>query len=229
MATDYYRVSNVVRSNIDSFGLVKTIYDLFYKIANRIWLFRVLKCMVISKVDPNYLKSAGQYQYLFLDTEMLYKFAQRPEYDLSEAFLRHAEERGDECYAILDGDTLASYGWYSNRPVNVGFEGDEGEGETLRLHFNDRYIYMYKGYTHTAYRGQRLHAIGMTHALEAYLKRGFKGLVSYVEANNYRSLKSVYRMGYQDFGKISIFRILGKYLIYNSKGCKEYGFKMEVL
>lgn len=227
MTTDYFRVSNVVRSNINSFGFLNTIYDLFYKIANRILLFRVLKCMVISVVDPNYLKSAGQYQYLFLDTETLYKFAQYPEYDLSEAFLLHAQERGDECYAILDGNKLASYGWYSNRPVRVIFEGGEQEEESMCLHFSDQYVYMYKGYTHTAYRGQRLHAIGMTRALEAYLRRGFKGLVSYVEANNYSSLKSVYRMGYRDFGKIHVFRILGKYLIHNSRGCKEYGFKIE--
>lgn len=229
MTTDYLRVSDVVRSNVSSFGFFNTIYDLFYKIANRILLFRSLKCMVISVVDPNYLKNSAQYQYLFLDAETLARFAQYPEYDLSEAFLRHAQERGDKCYAILDGEKLASYGWYSERPVSVVFEGGEQEEESLRLHFSDQYVYMYKGYTHTAYRGQRLHAIGMTRALEAYLERGFKGLVSYVEANNYSSLKSVYRMGYRDFGKIHILRILDKYLIHHSRGCKKYGFKIEEL
>lgn len=88
---------------------------------------------------------------------------------------------------------------------------------------------MYKGYTHHNYRGQRLHAIGMTRALAEYLKRGFEGLVSYVEATNYSSLKSVYRMGYRDFGKIYVFRIFGKYLIHSSKGCKKYGFGIEKL
>jgi hypothetical protein len=86
MATDCYQVSNLFRSNIDGFGYVNTIYDLFYKIANRIWLFRILKCMAIRQVDPNSLKSTGQYQYLFLDTEMLYKFAQYPENELTEGF-----------------------------------------------------------------------------------------------------------------------------------------------
>jgi hypothetical protein len=32
---------------------------------------------------------------------------------------------------------------------------------------------MYKGFTLKRYRGQRLHAIGMTRALEHYLSRGF--------------------------------------------------------
>jgi hypothetical protein len=97
----------------------------------------------------------------------------------------------------------------------------------LILHFDDRYIYMYKGFTHVEHRGQRLHAIGMTRALEAYLARGYKGIVSYVEWNNFASLRSCYRMGYTGFGSIIVARILGRYIIHASSGCKPYRFKLE--
>jgi hypothetical protein len=46
------------------------------------------------------------------------------------------------------------------------------------LEFDKAYMYMYKGYTHPNYRGQRLHAIRMTWALLACLERGFTGLIS---------------------------------------------------
>src|SRR5262249_50981302 len=94
----------------------------------------------------------------------------------------------------------------------------------LKLHFNPEYIYMYKGFTHDNYRGQRLHAIGMNLALREYLNRGYRGLVSYVESNNFASLKSVYRMGYKDFGTVYILKMLGEKLIYSSPGCKKYDF-----
>jgi hypothetical protein len=85
---------------------------------------------------------------------------------------------------------------------------------------------MYKGYTHPKYRGRRLHAIGMTRALQAYQERAYKGLISYVESNNYSSLKSVYRMGYVDFGRIYVARIFGRYYLWATPGCRAFGFEL---
>ncbi len=127
--------------------------------------------------------------------------------------------KGDYCYAILDGEKLASYGWYSTKPTSINPE--------LVLYFNDQWVYMYKGYTHPGYRGQRLHAIGMAKALEAFTKKGFKGLISYVETNNFASLKSVYRMGYRNFGKVRILKIFGRYFIKSDEGCSAYDFTVK--
>src|SRR5205085_675505 len=123
----------------------------------------------------------------------------RPEYEMTEPFLHDAFAKGDECYAILDGSTLAAYGWYSNTPTAIDVPG-------LVLDFDPAYIYMYKGFAHPHYRGQRLHSIAMTRALDAYLREGFRGFVSYVEWNNFASLKSCYRMGYRHFGNVYLFR-----------------------
>jgi hypothetical protein len=86
---------------------------------------------------------------------------------------------------------------------------------------------MYKGFTHTRYRGQRLHAIGMMAALEASRADGSGGLVSYVESNNFSSLRSCGRMGYRDFGWIAFARARDRYWIRASAGCREYGFRLE--
>ncbi|SPF45631.1 Acetyltransferase (GNAT) family (fragment) [Candidatus Sulfopaludibacter sp. SbA4] len=58
------------------------------------------------------------------------------------------------------------------------------------LHFDDRDIYMYKGFTHVKSRGQRPHGFAVTRALEAYLAKECKGIPSYVAWNNFSSLKS---------------------------------------
>jgi len=216
-----YKIRDFIRNDLENLGLATTLYDAAFRAINYLTYFTVLKCMTISAVDPHYLKRNNRYSYMFLDPNMLFQFAKNLDYDLPEEFLQQALKKGDECYAILDGDTLASYGWYSDKPTNIS--------DTMRFHFSNGYIYMYKGYTHNNYRGQRLHAIGMTLALKEYLSRGFTGIISYVESTNFSSLKSVYRMGYQDVGKIYILKLFGKYLVHRTKGCREYGVWLERL
>ena len=118
----------------------------------------------------------------------------------------------------MDGDRLASYGWYATRPLIVA--------AGLYLDFDPAYAYMHTGYTHADYRGQRLHAIGMTRALQALTDEGSRGLVSCVDTDNVRSLRSCYRMGYSRFG---IIRVLGKgewAWSHVSTGCAAYGFTL---
>ncbi len=208
-----------IRENIRRHGLADTLFDVALRAINRIVFVTVLKGVHIGAPNPAYLDVNHKYRCAFLDRDVLLGFSRHPEYEMSEGFVRHALEKGDESFGILDGGTLASYGWYSNHTTDIS--------DDLRLHFDRRYMYMYKGFTHPDYRGQRLHGVGMTMALKEYLDRGFKGLVSFVEWNNFDSLKSVYKMGYRDFGQIYVVRILGRYLIYRTRGCEDYGFGLE--
>jgi hypothetical protein len=210
-----------IRKNIENFGFRDTLYDLSIKTINQVMLFKVLQGMKITVVDPLCLKIDNKYTHGFLTQEQLRRFAKETGYELTESFIKQAFQKGDECYGILDGDILAGYGWYSNQPTSI-------HPEDLTLHFSSEYIYMYKGFTHINYRGQRLHSIGMSWALKSYLERGFKGIVSYVETNNFSSLKSVYRMGYEDFGKVYISRLFDKYILHSDKGCNDYNFFLEV-
>jgi ribosomal protein S18 acetylase RimI-like enzyme len=193
------------------------------------------KCVYIDTPDPAFLALDPKYQAGFLDTATVWRYAGDPENDLSEAFLRRVLAAHDECFAIRDGDRLAAYGWYSRA-------GRFHLSDTQRLHFDPRWAYMYSGFTNPAYRGQRLHAIGMTMALAHYRARGASGFVSIVEARNEASLKSCYRMGYVDFGtiyEIRLGRLLGirkpksrllqRHLVVGTPGCQAFGFWLEAL
>lgn len=181
----------------------------------------VLKCITIDVPDPGFLSNNNGYLCQFLDPERLMDLSKNQEYQLEREFLSEALSKGDDCFVILDGDRLANYGWYSNKPTKVSQE--------LELRFDERYIYMYNGYTHPNYRGQRLHATGMTMALNHYLNKGYKGIVSWVEANNFNSLRSCYRMGYRDFGEIYIVKLFHRRLILSSRGCRDYGFEVSAI
>jgi hypothetical protein len=199
----------------------ETVYNLIYKCVNRLTLFMVLKCLTIDTVDLRFLQGVEGYRCEFLAPATLKALSENREYQIEKIFLKEAMDKGDECFAFFDGHRLASYGWYSTTPTRVN--------EDLELRFDERYVYMYKGYTHPNYRGQRLHAIGMTMALNHYLDQGYSGIVSWVEANNVRSLRSCYRMGYKDFGEIYIVRLFRKHYILCSEGCKDYGFKVSAI
>jgi hypothetical protein len=181
----------------------------------------VLKCLTIDTVDRRFLDPSDRYTCEFADPGLLRALAANREYEMTSDFLDEAIGKGDACFVILDGDSLASYGWYATKPTKVN--------DDLELRFAEEYVYMYKGFTHPDYRGQRLHATGMAMALSSYLDQGYRGIVSWVEANNIRSLRSCYRMGYRQFGEIRIVKLFRRHLIRASEGCVDYGFEVHAI
>ena len=212
---------NEVLQEFERFGAVKTLQDLALRSAKVLCSARILKAVAMETVNPEFLKCDKPYRGEFLSRARLTEMVRnRPEYEISERFLREAFDKGDECYGILDGPVLAAYGWYSNVPTAIDSPG-------MVVHFDDRYIYMYKGFTHVNYRGQRFHAIGKTRALESYLSRGYQGLLSYIEWNNFSSLRSCYRIGCKHFGQVYVARLCGRYITHADDGCRRYSFRLE--
>ncbi len=215
------KVASVITSvqwNIRHHGSHAAIYDLAIRSVNRLVYLKTLICVVLEHVDPVSQILPAHLDYVRLEGARLSLFSSVKENELSEEFVRDALAQGNECYAVLDGNTLASYGWYSKTPTLVD--------KDLRVHFNQQYVYRYKGFTSKPYRGQRLHSIGMMLALNEYQNQGFKGLIAYVESNNFNSLKSCYRMGYRTCGHLRVLRVARRYFIQNGQGCSDYGLKL---
>jgi hypothetical protein len=211
-------VSSVER-NFHNHGLRAAVYDAAVRAANAFVTWKNLQCIVITGPKPEYANVEPPYRHVVLDREALLSFSETDEYELQREFVTEALDKGDECHAILHGDELASYGWYSRRPTLLN--------DALRVHFSREYMYMFKGFTLHKHRGHRLHAIGMTLALMKYRAAGYKGLVSIVERNNVDSLKSCYRMGYVPCGNIRYVKLAGTYLIRPDAACKTFGFDLQ--
>jgi hypothetical protein len=208
-------ITSKICTDIQHGGIANTAYEVLMEGINLCVDFRIAKVMKLEVVNPDFLESEDSFQWQFVDESRLFELAKHPNSGLTARFLHTALEKGDECYGAFDGETLASYGWYSNKPTN-----DDG----LTVHFIPSYMYMYKGVTQRNYRGRRLHAIGMNRALHEFLGRGFKGLVSHVASHNFSSLRSVYRLGYQDIGYVVVLKFRSQVMAYASGGCRQYGF-----
>ncbi len=181
---------------------------------------RIMKTvrLTLDSLDRTYLTLPGELSSGFLDSERLAELAKDEGYDLDQEFLRGAAKKGDRCYAIFDGDKVASYGWYSRAPTHID--------ASLLIHFDPAFVYMYKGLTLPEYRGKRLHALGMARALEVYAADGAAGVLSYVDSNNQASLKSCYRMGYTDVGSIIVVGSGYRRRIWTTGDCADFRLKV---
>jgi hypothetical protein len=209
-----------LRDSVDRVGVAGTLHDLGLRAANRVMVLKILRLMSIERANPAFAACPAGYRAMFLTEPMLRDFGRDAVNEMPEAFLDEALAKGDECFGLLAQGRLAAYGWYSSGPTRI-------DPPDLILHPGGRHIYMYKGFTHVKHRGRRLHAIGMTLALQDYLKRGFNGLVSYVESNNFNSLKSTVRMGYEIFGTIAVLKAFGVHCTRASAGCRARGVRLE--
>jgi len=188
---------------------------------------KILHCMKLDTVNPEYLAAPENYRGIFLDDAHLRGFTQIPEYEFPQGFVDQAFAKGDQCYGFTTNDgVLAAYQWYSTTPTWYFTPTKRTAWNGFVVSFADQYVYMYKGFTHPAHRGKRLYPVGVTTALASYLARGYKGILSIVESNNFASLKACYRMGYRDFGKIYVTVLFDRCMIHADPGCEAYGFRL---
>jgi hypothetical protein len=191
----------------------------------------ITKCLFTDTVNPRFVALAPGYDARFLTPAEVWRYAEDPCNDLPDSFVRRALATGDECFAILHGDALANYSWYTKATNQFSL--------TLRLDFDREWVYQYRAFTLPDHRGRRLHAIGMTNALRACLARGDRGLLICVDASNKASMTSCLRMGYRVFGTIYSLapaRLAGRHapkrgplarhFIFHSPGCRRFRFRL---
>jgi hypothetical protein len=212
-------VLDPLRAALARHGVAALAYQWAVRCLNWAVEFKVLRALVAHRPHPDFLNCPSGYRAMVLTENTVRQFSRDPVNEMSKQFIDEALHRGDQCYAIVDGDTLAAYGWYAFGATPIGLPG-------MLLRYRDDHVYMYKGFTHDRYRGQRLHGIGMTLALRHYRSTGRMGLISYVESVNFDSLKSCKRMGYLEFGSVYVVKLFGRYFSYSSAGCAEYGFRL---
>ena len=208
-----------VRRRVNRHGLGATAYTYGMRAVNSAMTLRILRALCLERASPSFRQCPAGYAAGFASRQALDRLATDPECELSPEFVNLALSRGDQCFAIWEGAAAAAYSWYSFRPTPIG--------QGMRLRFDPSWVYMYKGFTLPRYRGRRLYAFGVAHALEHYRARGFSGLLSYVESTNFDSLKSCFRVGYRAFGSICVLPGYERPLVLSTPGCERLGFRIE--
>ncbi len=192
-----------------------------YKLANRVGRVDLLRLMELREADISIPAPSGSpLAARFVPPEDMPALCDQFGALLPRRFVDLAIAKGDDCYALFDGATCASFGWYSRRPTII-------RGNLL-LRFDPAFLYMYHGYTRPAYRGRRLHAIGIgERARLAFQDPGVRSLISIAEKMNYGTQRSSYRLGFRSCG--SIWRVgAGPFVkMGTSRACRPYGVTIE--
>jgi hypothetical protein len=209
----------VQREILRRYGAANWLRNAGYSALRKGFDYHALRGMTLElpDVDPQFLESPDGLQ---CSKATAREFAELPGAGTlpEDAFPPEAEERGDWCFYVADGDTIASYGWYATVPITTH--------RGYSIAFSDDWVYMYNGFTIREYRGRKLHAYGMAHALRDAVNLGYKGLISWVDAVNFASLRSVDRLGYRIFGSVKSVRLLGLNRAWSSAGCRPYEFRL---
>jgi GNAT superfamily N-acetyltransferase len=209
-----------IKNDVTRYGWSKAMYVLALRGASRASV-RIFKVVGATRIEAEFLEVSQGFQHRFLDRADLERFARDPQNRFEPSFVGEALGRGDRCYAILDGDGLAAYGWYGTATTPVG--------DDLAVSISPNDVFMYRGYTLPQYRGRRFHAIAMTWALRRYLEEGKAQMISYVDSINLSSLKSCQRMGYKHIGDVYIGKVGGHRIVYTDHACRKHAFRMHVV
>ncbi len=213
------------RETIAHHGLAPTLYHAAYRAVHHVAELVVWNAMVITpdRVAQPFRRGARILPAGHLvEAADMEAYLADPAYGLTEDFLVAAAARGDRCYAIFDHEKLASYSWYSTKPVRLIELPD-----SPLLHFDRSYVYAHSAFTRPEFRGRRLHAVGTAAALDQCIEEGAKGLVTSVPASDLPALKSCKRLGFETFGRVFMGRIRGEHVYRLTPGCRAYAFQVE--
>ena len=166
-----------------------------YVAANQLMALSIFDCFCLRREDINtaLAKATGGYECRFLAPDEANRFACQLD-GATARIIPEALARGDALYVVLDGELLANIGFYAEGPTPILND--------LVVHFDPPPRYMYRGYTQVAYRGRRLHALGILRAAMELFDHQVPQLVTICERTNYPATISVLRMGWKPCGTL---------------------------
>lgn len=176
-------------------GLRRTLLRGAYVATNRVIPVSIFGCLRLGPDDANraLAEPDGPFESRFVDADAMESLAGELD-PVGRRVVREAFARGDACHVVLDGGRLANVGLYATHPTPILND--------LVMHFDRRCWYMHGAFTPAAYRGRRLHALGVVRAALALFERQIPALVGVYEWTNYRSLVSARRMGWKACGTV---------------------------
>ncbi len=129
-------------------------------------------------------------------------------------------DEGEVFIGSLDGDVLAGYDWYRTRPISL-------EQGAVCFCFDQSFICSAYSFVRPSYRGRSLSADRWDFAHREFSARGWRGTVYYIETRNFSSLQAAARRHTAQWvGQIAYIRVMGRYIRWTSRGCRQLGIHL---
>jgi hypothetical protein len=201
-------------------GPVKSLYALLLRICRKFLTFNIssIVCRPLVRTNSNTSNPEGC-QFSILTEQELLDFSHDPALRLVDTRIKEFYTQGEVCTgATLDGK-LVAYDWCDcsatphdrKHDIWVDFNADAGYGR--------------KSFTLPAYRGKHIMPSLWAFSENYYLDKGKTLSISFVETDNYPSLRAGMRGGYPVVGYAGYIHLFGKLLSFRTAGAKKHGFR----
>src|SRR5688572_6045203 len=106
-----------LRTDLRHFGVVSTAHDIAVRLLNRKILYRCMKVMAISRVNPVPPLPQG-YRFEAIPAETLRAFSVDPIYEITTDFADQISN-GAHCYGVFHDDVLTNYVSFTTKPTVI--------------------------------------------------------------------------------------------------------------
>lgn len=191
----------------------------FYAFIMHCMRHRLTFCWVVVRplqCDPKFPSLSKGREARIPSMDELIAAAADPVNNLNPEWLHKAEERGEFCAAVFEGQNILSYSWRAFGPT----PHEKG----LEVRFSPEYVYGFYYYTRPDYRRQ-----GLQHAADyvsdnKLLAMGYTKGIGFIETHNYPSMISQEKRGTFRVGYAGYLSLLGRVYTFQSPGAKQHGF-----
>ena len=195
-----------VRAVRNRFGLPRALQYAAYRLLQRVLVLDITHVMVMDLRDIAVSQEADQsLEYRFLSPEEVREFAKDPSNELDANLATRLELGYDFCFAAIADGRLASYCWLALDSVETEHNRATADPRCgVAMSYSENTAFRYKGFTHPAFRGQRIYQRLAERASAAMAKHGVRYILSTAEWVNFGALQSSYRGGYKFLGIVCL-------------------------
>ena len=183
-------------------GLVKTIQLVSYRLVQRLNVLDVTQLMILDVADAVAPADQDDLEFRFLTPDEVRSLSQEGTHGLEASLPDRISNRGDLCFAAFAKSKLAGYAWFAFDQVVPECNRGESLLTGVGISFPESMAFMYKGFVHREFRGERIYGRLMSHALTLLASRKTTHLLSTADWINFSAQRSCYRIGYRYLGLI---------------------------
>ena len=143
-----------------------------------------------------------KFSFRFLTADEILEFSRDPSNDLDPSLCNRVRSGRDYCFAALCGTRLAAYAWYALGSIEAEHNRGTDPACGVAVSYPSDMAFMYKGFTHPEFRGQKLYAMTMGLAVFHLNRLGVSTVITTTDWTNWPALDSCRQLGYQYLGRI---------------------------
>ncbi len=205
-------------------GPARSLYSLLLRFCRKFLTFNIsaIVCRPLGRTNSSTSNPEGC-QFSVLAEQELLDFSHDSALDLVDTKIKDALARGDFCIGATLNGKLVAYTWraFSATPHD--------RKHNIWVDFNTDARYGYKSLTLPAYRGKRIMSSLWVFADSCGLDKARTLHISFIETDNYPSLRAGMRAGNRVVGYAGYIYLFGKLFSFRTPGSKKHGFRFFTL